>query len=201
MNNFFTKTDLSRKDAENIVSDTLNKCDDGELYLENSKSESILLDDNKIKSSNYSSDLGYGLRAVTGEVVAYSHSNEISKNSLKQSANNLQSTLKSKKGIYNNEITKTNEKFYKDDNPIEEKSLNSKLELLKEINSYTRAKGGIVQQVTASFTGEHKSVEIIRSGGEVLTDVRPLIRFNVSFSAAILLVISTHSISSIFCFL
>ena len=126
MNNFFTKTDLSRKDAENIVSDTLNKCDDGELYLENSKSESILLDDNKIKSSNYSSDLGYGLRAVTGEVVAYSHSNEISKNSLKQSSNNLQSTLKSKKGIYNNEITKTNEKFYKDVNPIEEKSLNSK---------------------------------------------------------------------------
>ena len=97
MSNFFTKTDLSRKDAENIVSDTLNKCDDGELYLENSKSESILLDDNKIKSSNYSSDLGYGLRAVTGEVVAYSHSNEISKNSLKQSASNLQSTLKSKK--------------------------------------------------------------------------------------------------------
>ena len=127
MNDFFTKTDLSRKDAENIISDTLNECDDGELYLENSKSESILLDDNKIKSSNYSSDLGYGLRAVTGEVVAYSHSNEISKNSLKQSADNLQSTLKSKKGIYNNEILKTNEKFYKDINPIEEKSLNSKL--------------------------------------------------------------------------
>ena len=104
MTDFFTKTDLSRKDAENIVSDTLNKCDDGELYLENSKSESILLDDNKIKSSIYNSDLGYGLRAVTGEVVAYSHSNEISKSSLKQSAYNLNSTLKSKKGIYNNKI-------------------------------------------------------------------------------------------------
>ena len=153
MSDFFIKTDLSRKDAENIISETLNKCDDGELYLENSKSESILLDDNKIKSSNYNSDLGYGLRAVTGEVVAYSHSNEISKNSLKQSANNLQSTLKSKKGIYNNEIPKTNEKFYRDVNPIEEKSLSSKLELLKEVNSYTRAKGGIVQQVTASFAG------------------------------------------------
>ena len=97
MNDFFTKTDLSRKDAEVIISETLNKCDDGELYLENSKSESIMLDDNKIKSSSYNSDLGYGLRAVTGEVVAYSHSNEISKDSLKKSANNLNSTLKSKK--------------------------------------------------------------------------------------------------------
>ena len=79
----------------------MKNCDDGELYLENSKSEFILLDDNKIKNSSYNSDLGYGLRAITGEVVAYSHSNEISRNSLKQSANNLQSTLKSKKGIYN----------------------------------------------------------------------------------------------------
>jgi TldD protein len=34
---------LSRNEAETIVSDTLKKCDDGELYLENSKSESILL--------------------------------------------------------------------------------------------------------------------------------------------------------------
>ena len=33
MSDFFTKTDLSRKDAENIVSDTLNKCDDGELIF------------------------------------------------------------------------------------------------------------------------------------------------------------------------
>ena len=37
--------------------------------------------------------LGFGFRAVSGEVVAYSHSNEISKNSLKQSSENLKSTL------------------------------------------------------------------------------------------------------------
>ena len=49
MTNFFEKSDLSRNEAENIISETLKKCDDGELYLEDSKSESILLDDNKIK--------------------------------------------------------------------------------------------------------------------------------------------------------
>jgi TldD protein len=92
VSNFFEKTDLTRKDAENIISETLNKCDDGELYLEDSKSENILLDDNKIKSSSYSSDLGFGFRAISGEIVAYSHSNEISKDSLNQSSKNLQST-------------------------------------------------------------------------------------------------------------
>ena len=38
MSNFFEKSDLSRSEAENIISDTLQKCDDGELYLENSNS-------------------------------------------------------------------------------------------------------------------------------------------------------------------
>ena len=180
MSNFFNKTDLTRNDVEEIVSDTLKNCDDGEIYFEDSKSESILLDDNKIKSSNYSSDLGFGFRAISDEVVAYSHSNEISKESLKNSSKNLKSTLKSSKGIYNHEIAKTNNKFYEDINPIEQKSLDSKLEVLNKVNDYLRKKDSTVKQVTASFAGERKSIEIIRSGGEALTDVRPLIRFNVS---------------------
>ena len=113
MTNFFEKSDLSRNEAENIISETLKKCDDGELYLEDSKSESILLDDNKIKNSSYSSDLGFGLRAISGEIVAYSHSNEISKNSLRQSSENLKSTLKSAKGVYNHEIPKSNKNIMK----------------------------------------------------------------------------------------
>ena len=52
MSSFFKNTDLDLSKAEKIVSETLNKCDDGELYLEDTKSESIVLDDNKIKSSN-----------------------------------------------------------------------------------------------------------------------------------------------------
>jgi TldD protein len=180
VSNFFEKTDLTRKDAENIISDTLNKCDDGELYLEDSKSESILLDDNKIKSSSYSSDLGFGFRAISGEIVAYSHSNEISKDSLNQSSKNLQSTLKSSKGTYNHEIPKTNKNFYNDINPIEEKDLNSKLEVLNKVNNYLRSKDSNVKQVTSSFSGEQKSIEIIRLGGQSIKDIRPLVRFNVS---------------------
>ena len=180
MSNFFEKSDLSRNDAENIISDTLQKCDDGELYLENSKSETILLDDNKIKNSSYNSDLGFGFRAISGEVVAYSHSNEISKDSLRQSSENLKSTLKSAKGSYNHEIPKSNKKYYDNINPIEQKSLNEKIDILNDVNNYLRSKDSNVKQVTANFLGEQKSIEIIRSGGETLSDVRPLTRFNVS---------------------
>ena len=139
-----------------------------------------MLDDNKIKSSSYATDLGFGFRAISGEVVAYSHSNEISKDSLKKSSDNLKATLKSIKGTYNHSIPKTNKKFYEDINPIEQKDLNSKIEILNNVNNYIRSKNPNTKQVTASFSGEQKSVEIIRAGGETLNDVRPLIRFNVS---------------------
>ena len=82
MSSLLKNSELTSEKADSIVSETLNNCDDGELYIEDTKSETIVLDDNKIKSSNYTSDLGYGFRAVTGDTVAYSHSNEISEKSL-----------------------------------------------------------------------------------------------------------------------
>ena len=180
MSEFLKNTDLSLNKAEKIVSDTLNNCDDGELYLEETNTESIILDDNKIKNSNYSTDSGYGFRAVTGDVVAYSHSNEISEQSLINSSKNLASTHIKSSGKYDFEIKKTNQKFYNDLDPIETKSLASKIELLKSMNEYARSKDSSVKQVTANFLGEKKNIEILRNGGELLKDNRPLVRINVS---------------------
>ena len=180
MSKFLKNSDLTFEKAKQIVDDTLQSCDDGELYLEDTKSETIILDDNKIKSSDYSTDLGYGFRAVTGDVVAYSHSNEISDKSLKNSSQNLKSSLKGKRGIYNTEIKNTNQKFYNDIDPVEEKSLKSKIDILNEINNYARSLDSSVKQVTANFLGEKKNIEILRSGGQLLNDERPLVRFNVS---------------------
>ncbi len=180
MSSFFKNTDLDINKAEKIVSETLNKCDDGELYLEDTKSESIVLDDNKIKSSNYTKDSGYGFRAINGDVVAYSHSNEISEKSLRNSGKNLKSTLQNSEGVYNSEIKKTNQKFYNDLDPVDEKNLSDKIKILNEINEYSRSINRSVKQVTANFLGERKNVEILRSDGELLKDSRPLVRINVS---------------------
>ena len=117
---------------------------------------------------------------MTGEIIAYSHSNEISEKSLVNSSQNLKSSLKNKKGTYNYEIKNTNQKFYGDTDPVEEKSLKSKIDILNEINSYARSKDSSVKQVTANFIGEKKNVEILRAGGQLLKDERPLVRFNVS---------------------
>ena len=180
MSKILKNSELDISTASRIVSDTLQKCDDGELFLENSKSESIILDDNKIKSSSYKSDLGYGLRAITGDVVAYSHSSDLSKKSLNESSKNLKSTLSSSSGTYNFEINKTNKKYYSEQDPIDAKNFKTKIEILNQVNEYIRKKNSSVRQVTATLLGEHRAIEILRNGGELFSDDRPLVRFNVS---------------------
>ena len=52
MSTFFKDTDLTRQEADRLVSETLKNCDDGELFFESSKNESFVLDDNKIKNTS-----------------------------------------------------------------------------------------------------------------------------------------------------
>ena len=80
MNTFFTDTDLTREKADALVSETLKNCDDGELFFEQLLKVSLLfLMIIKLKIQVTTTSLGYGLRAVTDDVTAYSHSNEIIK--------------------------------------------------------------------------------------------------------------------------
>ena len=182
MSDFFNNSDISQQQAEQVVSETLNKCDDGELFLENSKSESLVLDDGKIKNTSFDSSLGFGFRAVQDDKTAFCHSNIISKKSLYDASQNLVSNMNngSNKVQKQSNPKRTNVKLYEDKDPIENKPFKEKVELLKKIDDYVRQKNPNIKQVTASFFGEHQSVEIIKSDNQVYKDQRPLVRFNVS---------------------
>ena len=182
MSDFFNNSDISQQQAEQVVSETLDNCDDGELFLENSKSESLVLDDGKIKNTSFDSSLGFGFRAVQDDKTAFCHSNIISKKSLNDASQNLVSNMNngSNKVQKQSNPKRTNVKLYEDKDPIENKPFKEKVELLKKIDDYVRQKNPNIKQVTASFFGEHQSIEIIKSDNQVYKDQSPLVRFNVS---------------------
>ena len=181
MSDFFNNSDISQQQTEQLVSETLNKCDDGELFLENSKSESLLLDDGKIKNTSFDSSIGFGFRAVHEDKTAFCHSNIISKKSLNDAAKNLGSNINPNSQTKKQSGPKrTNVKLYEDINPIENKPFEEKVQLLKKIDDYIRKKNHNIKQVTASFFGEHQSIQIIKSENRIYKDQRPLVRFNVS---------------------
>ena len=62
--------DCSEARLKEIVAEATNGADDGELYLESSESEALMFDNGRLKTANYSTDQGFGLRAVAGEASA-----------------------------------------------------------------------------------------------------------------------------------
>ncbi len=176
------KTDnlLSDLTTKKLVSDTLHKCDDGELYLENTINENFLFDDNVLKNSSFNKVEGFGLRAINNELVGYSHSNSLNLETIKKAAATVSTIKKGYSGTLAVEPKKTNKKLYTDQNPIDYIDYKNKVSLLKNINEYARSLDNRVRQVSISLSGTHQKINILRPSEEILEDIRPLVRLNIS---------------------
>ena len=168
--------------VQKIVKDTLHNCDDGELYLEDSLNESFLFDDNVLKNSSFTKSKGFGLRAINGELVGFSHSNNLDLESLKASAEIVSAVKKGYSGELGTEPKKTNSRLYTDENPIDSVEYKKKIDLLRDINEYARKLDNRTRQVSISLSGSHQMINILRPSGEILEDVRPLVRLNISIT-------------------
>ena len=55
---FYADTGLDPGRTERLVSEALNGCDDGELYLQYAVSESFSFDDGRLKAATFDTDAG-----------------------------------------------------------------------------------------------------------------------------------------------
>ena len=74
----FLYRNLDPDAARRLAAKHLSGHDDGELYLQYSTTESFGFDDGRLKTADYNTSSGFGLRGVTGETTAFAHANEIS---------------------------------------------------------------------------------------------------------------------------
>src|SRR5947207_10559571 len=81
---FFDRTGMDSGRVEKLVGEAMAGMDDGELFLEYSQSESIALDDGRIKSASFDTTQGFGLRAVSGEAAGYAHGSELSEDAIRR---------------------------------------------------------------------------------------------------------------------
>jgi len=179
---FFEENGLNKHTIENIVTDSLNSIDDGELFLEFSQSESLAFDDGVLKNASFNNNSGFGFRSVLGEITGYAHSTEISENAIKEAAQTIKSIRKGYSGQTNisKNPLRTNRHLYNDINPLNEVSFANKVKIITEIDHYLRNKNPDVKQVLVSLSGEWQAIEIIRSNGFSTGDIRPLVRLNIS---------------------
>ena len=75
--------------AQRITREALSACDDGELYLQYSATESFGFDDGRLKMADYSTGSGFGLRGVSGEMTGFSHANDLSESAIRRAGETL----------------------------------------------------------------------------------------------------------------
>ena len=180
---FFNRAGLSRPRVEALTSEALKGANDGELFLEYGVSEAFGFDDGRLKTANFDTTQGFGLRAIAGEATGYAHASELSEAAIARAAETVKAVARGHGGTIAAPPSGTNRLLYTDANPLQAQDFATKVKLLADIDAYARAKDPRVRQVSVSLTGEWRVIEIIRAGGERAADVRPLVRLNVSVVA------------------
>ena len=179
---FLYRAGLDPDEAQRLAARHLAAHDDGELYLQYRVSEAFGFDDGRLKTADYHTGSGFGLRGVTGETTAFAHANEISAAAIDRAAQTLK-LLDPATAPPSAPPPRTNRAMYIGDDPLSAIPFARKVALCQEIDAAARARDPRVAQVSVALSATWSVIEIVRADGFVATDIRPLVRLNVSIVA------------------
>jgi TldD protein len=165
--------------AQRLTAQLLGKCDDGELYLQYRASESFGFDDGRLKTADYSTETGFGLRGVSGEMTGFAHANDLSEAAIRRAGETL-TLLDPAKHAASVPPHKSNSRLYTDADPMNGIPFADKVALCQQIDAAARARDPRLVQASISLAASWSVVEIIRADGFLATDIRPLVRLNIN---------------------
>src|SRR5690349_22761584 len=173
---------LDPEAARALAAKHLSPHDDGELFLQSAGSEAFGFDDGRLKTADYHTSSGFGLRGVTGETTAFAHANEISEAAIERAAATLK-LLDPRKGEPAPAPQRTNQAMYGADDPLSLVPFADKVALCQRIDAAARARDPRVAQVSVTLAASWSVIDIVRADGFVASDIRPLVRLGVQIVA------------------
>ncbi|HEY5862527.1 MAG TPA: metallopeptidase TldD-related protein, partial [Casimicrobiaceae bacterium] len=155
--------------------------DFADLYFQHSRFESWSLEEGIVKSGAFNIDRGVGVRAVVGDKQAFAYSDDISRAALDEAAIAVRAIGRQGQSV-STPLSRTGvaRALYVLDDPIASLAEAQKVALLERLERKTRARDPRVVQVMASISGEHETILIARSDGQIAADVRPLVHLTVT---------------------
>src|SRR5215212_6486768 len=178
----FLYRSLDPQGARRLAARHLSDCDDGELFLQYSVSEAFGFDDGRLKTADYHTSSGFGLRGVSGETTAFAHANEISAAAIERAAATLKLLDPASAGPAP-APRRTNQSMYGAEDPLSAIPFAHKVALCQQIDAAARARDPRVSQVSVSLSGSWSVIDIVRPDGFVAHDIRPLVRLNIQIVA------------------
>jgi TldD protein len=174
------ETALDKEAALRLLQEAVAGADDGELFLERRRIESMVYDDGRLRQASYDASEGFGLRAVLGETAGYAHSTTIDEQALRRAVATARLAVGAGGGSLAAGPSGTNRRLYSPDDPTEGSAFAARVDLLREIDAHARALDPRVVQVSVALGASLQEVTILRPEGTLVTDTRPMARLNLT---------------------
>jgi len=166
--------------ARAILRDAVAGGEDGELFLERRRAETLVFDDGRLRTASYDAAEGFGLRAVKGGTTGYAHATGISEPALRRAAETARLAVGNGGAVLAEPPAAPGARLYAPADSVEDARFARKTDLLREMDAYARGLDRRVVQVSATLSAALQEVVILRPEGGTVADTRPLVRLNVS---------------------
>ncbi len=158
------------------------KIDAGDLYFQVSQQESWVMDDGIIREGSFNIENGVGVRAISGEKTGFAYSDDMSFKALGSATKNARAIAK----LGMNQVAASQiqnlpaKSLYTRENPVDSRNAESKVELLKQLDTFTRNLDPRIEQVIISLAGSIEHILIAATDNTMAADIRPLVRLNIT---------------------
>ncbi|HZR83127.1 MAG TPA: metalloprotease TldD [Candidatus Binatia bacterium] len=182
---FFERFGLDERAVEAALGSALaRRADFADLYFEFRAADSVSLEEGLVKKANHSISQGVGVRVLAGEKTGYAYSDEVTVERLQIAARHARAIASSEAGADAIAVRAPSARPERDLYPVAsaelERPLPERVELLRRIDAAARAVDPRIVNVFASVGTEEKLVLVANSAGELVADVQPLLRVNVT---------------------
>ena len=131
---------FSLEEARKTLSAATAGADDGEIYIEQTRSESFVFDDGRLKSAAFDTGQGMGLRVVAGEATGFSHGSELSDEAIRRAGETAAAAKRGYSGTLAEGPRPVNRRLYAPIDPTDAPDFGVKTSLLAEIDAFARAR-------------------------------------------------------------
>jgi len=162
--------------------------DDADIYIEQSMSESLSLEEGRVKHVSASSHQGIGARVIQGEISGQAYTDRFEEPALMACAHAARAISQesgsrapaaiTQHGAMAGESNAHN--LYTDINPTLQIVMPERKALLERLDKLARSIDPRVKQVFANVSASFTTIHLIRVDGSMHHDHRPLVRLNIS---------------------
>jgi len=156
--------------------------DDADLYVQYSESESLALEEGRVKHVSSSTHQGIGARVIKGEASGHAYTDSLEPSALMDTARAARaiaadSASRAPVAVH---AGKSGHALYQATNPAAAAPMAERKALLERLDGFARRLDPRVKQVFANVSSSFSDIRIVRMDGAELHDVRPLVRLNIS---------------------